>query len=291
MIALVLAAAMTMPNCPAEGETARDCPWAGIGRAAAAAPDAPAALALLRSSAPALVRELDADARRPEMLSLWGTSVNFDEHAKATIVAPPILGAIASVLRLPAPDGERGHAGMTHAYGYVFSVLKTPYGFKRARWVSGELEAGLGLTPGTFAPVPRKGTLLSNLTAFLGRLAFRSDARERTAAAKLGAFDVSAYKPKRLSETVTLPDGRRFVLRTDLVPYLHGEGDLLIYSYRDETAGRAYLITAFPVARGFAESLLDPKGLGEGKPVSTRYNGFVDGVTGVPGLAGARRVE
>jgi len=291
VIALVLAAAMTMPNCPADGETAADCPWAGIGRAAAAAPDAPAALAVLRASAPALVRELDADARRPGMLSLWGRSVNFDEHAKATIVAPPILGAIASVLKLPPPDGERGHAGMTHSYGYVFSVLKTPYGFKRARWVSGELEAGLGLPPGTFAPVPAKGTLLSNLTAFLGRLAFRGDARELRLVGDLRTFDVSAYKPKRLSETVSLPDGRRFVLRTDLVPYLHGEGDMLIYSCRDEKAGRAYLITAFPVARGFANSLLDPKGLGEGKPIATRYNGFVDGVTGVSGLTGSRRVE
>lgn len=291
MIALLLAAAMTVPGGPSGGETALDRPWADIGRAAAAAPDAPAALEILRSSAPALVRELEADARRPAMLSLWGQSLNFDEHARATIVAPHVLEAFASVLGLPAPRGEVGHAGMTHSYGYVFSVLKTPYGFKRQRWVSGELEAGLGLPPGTFAPVPPKGTLLSNLTGFLGGIAFRGDERERWLAAKPRRFDLSRRKPRRLSETVTLPDGRSFVLRTDLVPYLRGDGSLLVYSYRDVAAARAFLITAFPVAKAFADSLLDPKTLGEGRLITTRYNGYVDGVTGVPGLTGSRRAE
>jgi hypothetical protein len=287
MIAFALAAFLAAPAhaaevCPMEGETAQDCPWADVGRAAAAAPDARSALALIRSSAPDVAREFQADAKRRDLLSLWGKSVNFDEHAKATIVEPRILEAIGV---------KNGHAGLTHTYGYLFSTLKTPYGFKRARWVSGEIERGLGLPPATFAPVALMGTLLSNVTAFAGGVAFRTDVKELARAKKIRKFDVSALKIKRLSETVALPGGRRVVIRTDLVSYVSGPGSLLIYSYRDGKTGRAFLITMFPVVDGFVQTLLDPKGLGENLAITARYNADIDGVTGVTSLTGSRRVE
>jgi hypothetical protein len=280
MIALALAAAMAAsaaPNCPMDGETPQDCPWADIGRAAAAAPDAPAALEILKSSAPAVAKEFAKDSKDLALLSLWGKSVNFDEHAKATIVAPQILQAIGVT---------NGHAGLTHTYGYLFSTLKTPYGFKRARWVSGEIEKGLGLPDGSFSPVPSTGTLLTNLTAFAGRVAFRTDARELKAAKKFGKFDVAPFKVRRLTETAG-----GVSIRTDLVAYKNGDGFLLIYSYRDEKSGRAYLITAFPVAAGFAGSVFDPKNLGDHASITARYNADIDGVTGVSGLSGSRRAE
>lgn len=91
MIALLAAALMTAPapaasKCPLEGETALDCPWAAVGRDAAAASDAAGALAVLRKADPKLVREVGRDRKDRALLSLWGRSVNFDEHAKAEIV-------------------------------------------------------------------------------------------------------------------------------------------------------------------------------------------------------------
>jgi hypothetical protein len=283
VIALLAAALMTAPasaaapKCPLEGETALDCPWAAIGRAAAAAPDAASALAVIRSGAPALVRNLSRDRKNAGLLRLWGKSVNFDEHAKAEIVSPTVLAALGV---------KDGHAGLTHTYGYLFSVLNTPYGFKRARWVSGEVERGLGLPPGTFSPLPKSGTLLSNLTAYAGRVAFRGDAREFRAASGLRPFSIAGLNRRRLVEAVGDAE-----IRTDVVSYKHGKGAWLVYSWRDLKAQRAYLITAFPVDEGFAGSLFAPKGLGEGKPIVSRYNAFIPGVTGVPGLTGSRRVE
>jgi len=284
MIALALAAAMAASaasNCPMDGETPQDCPWAGLARDAAGAPDASAALKILKAGAPALAKAFRKDARDADLLSLWGKSVNFDEHAKGTIVDPRILQAIGV---------KDGHAGLTHTYGYLFSTLKTPYGFKRARWVSGEIEAGLGLAPGVLSPAPKTGTLLSNLTALAGRIAFRTDARELKRAAKFGAFDVAGFKVRRLSESVSFPGGPSLTVRTDLVSYVNGDGALLIYSWRDEKAGRAWLITAFPVGAGFAGTVFDPKALGDGKPVTARYNADIEALNG-RSVTGVRRAQ
>jgi hypothetical protein len=263
--------------CPQPGETAQDCPWAGLAREAAAAPDAAAARAILQKGAPEFMRDLAADERRPGMLRLWGKSVNFDEHAKGVIVAPRVLEALGV---------KNGHAGLTHTYGYLFSDLPTPYGFKRARWVSGEIERGLGLPPGTFSPVPKKGTLLSNVTAFAGKIAFRTDSREFRAADKIRSFNISSFNRRRLVEKTG-----NITIRTDLVDYKEGKGALLVYSWRDEKAKRAYLITAFPVDAGFAGGLFAEKNLGEGKTIVARYNGDIPGLTGKPGLTGSRRAE
>src|SRR5205823_4357190 len=108
---------------------------------------------------------------------LWGTSINYDELAKAIIVHPAILRALDKSFVSHAPmevqniDAQApesvatarllgvapthdpaghplAHAGMEHTYGYLFSVLKTSFGYKRARWVSGESERGFGLKTG-----------------------------------------------------------------------------------------------------------------------------------------------
>lgn len=199
------------------------------------------------------------------MLALWGKSVNFDEHAQAVIVDSATLTALFSAAKV-AP----GHAGVTHTYGYLTSTLVTPYGYKRDRWTSGVIERGFGLEPGTLSPAPSTGTLLSNLTGFAGAIAFRADKTEREAAARVRRFDLRGLTPVRLTETVGNAS-----IRTDFVPYLHGDGALLVYSWRDLKAKRSYLITAFPVESKFAVGLFDPRLLGKGRPVSARYNGDI----------------
>ncbi len=273
------------PACPdvSAGETPEDCPWAALARALRARP------AELERLAPGIVRQLEADAKRPAWLSLWGESLNFDENARAVIVAPEILAALAAKLRVPYADAPLGrvHAGLEHTYGYLFSVLRTPYGFKRARWVRGELERGFGLPRGLLGPAPRQGTLLANATYLLGRLAFRGEPAElrrleegrRAAAPALRALDFARLDVRRLEEEVALGE-RRVLLRTDLVAFPStgtANSRLLVYSVRDERGAR--LITAFPVAESFASRLLAPAELGD-TPVSSRYNAYVPGLTG-----------
>ncbi|MCX5790604.1 MAG: hypothetical protein NTY45_00040, partial [Elusimicrobia bacterium] len=98
----------------------------------------------------------------------------------------------------------------------------------------------------------------------------------------------------RLSEEVALPGGRKVTLRTDFVPFAKvsgGNSQLLIYSVYDSGRHRAYLITAFPVNDGFVKSVIFPAGLGAGKPVQTRYNAYVEGLTDAGKFKGTRSVS
>lgn len=287
------------PACPdqASGETALDCPWAAITRELRA--DAAAGKSVeeeFAELAPDIVRQLKIDSRRRPWLSLWGLSVNEDEHAHGVIVDPIIIAAIAKGLGLPYAPGKPAHAGMAHSYGYLFSTLRTPYGFKRARWVDGEIDKGFGLAPGTLGPEPKEGTLLSNLTFFLGNIAFRGDANELSAlrrhsawaAPALRSFDYKNLRARRLEETI---EGSSLTIRTDIVdfPVRTGPDDqLLIYSVATGSPAAARLITAFPIKTPFAESLLDLKAQ-EGKPVKARYNAFVEELPS-EGKLGRRRL-
>lgn len=292
--ALLLGAlARAEPPCPEEGETPEDCPWAAVARTRGPASTR------LKTLAPGIVRQLQADSKRKAWLFLWGESVNFDENAQGVIVAPDLLAAMAERLGVPYADrpDRRVHAGLEHTYGYLFSDLKTPYGFKRARWVRGELEKGLGLPRGLLGPEPKEGTLLSNATYLLGRVAFRGDRKELGllekhrggAAPALRALDLDKLGVRRLEEEVLLGK-RRVILRTDLAAFPStgtANSHLLVYSVREGM--RARLITAFPVAGTFVEKLLAPGELGDGKPVAARYNAYVAGLTGKP-RPGKRRL-
>ena len=312
---IFLAAALLLPSrafaeCPkpaAPGdiaaETAADCPWAEAARALGGTAARSEDLTPVFSAyAPGLLAQLDADKANPALLKLWGESINFDELANGEIVSPSVLGFIAARLGAPAPSGRIMHAGAEHTYGYLFSLLQTKFGFKRARWVGPDIEEGLGLPKGSVGPSPAAGTLLSNVTCLAGGLALRGDkaagkllaqACEHSAAA-VKKYKPAAEKHPRLSETVSLPGGRRVTLRTDLVPFVKNSGGnthLLVYSVSDSAKKHAYLVTAFPVNEGFVKSVTDPAGLGKDKPVQTRYNAYVEGFTGEAGVKGLRAVS
>jgi hypothetical protein len=323
-------------SCPdsAQGETQNDCPWANVARLLIAKADSRGTkqvAKLLREELPELDRALQSDSRRLAWKNLWGRSINFDELAGGIIVHPAILQALddrfkshapqvfdfaraqstselqaAKLVGKPATHTPAGHpiahAGLEHTYGYLFSVLKTSFGYKRARWVEGEIERGFGIKPGTLGPKPEGGTLFANVTYFTGRIAFRDNARKvamlrKTAQdlpTELRDFDFSKLKISGLEETVEAKDAsganRKVVLRTDLVPFPHPQKNthLLVYSVDDPSEGGHVLITAFPVATSFVETVLKAENLGEGKPVQTRYNAFVPGVTGQK-LVGERK--
>lgn len=253
--------------CPdsALHETQLDCPWAGVARKLQNQKISPAGLkqikATIRKSIPGFLDQLERDRKASGLADLWGTSRNIDESSLPTtpkpsvtrIVPENLLRAFTSIWPLPfAPDYTEGHAGLTHTYGYLFSTLQTPYGYKRARYVKGEIEAGFGLPAGLLGGLPTSGTLLQNLTYFAGRIAFRpgasespGDARGLQALEALAKspssgvapavlnFDYASLKPKRLLEQLEIvepvpPGGKpewatriHIEMRTDLVPFLH----------------------------------------------------------------------
>lgn len=291
-------AALHAYQCPAPAaagapaaEDALDCPWAGMARlmeenAAGSLPLAP----VLADYAPGLAAQLASDKLNANLKELWGESINFDEMVRATIVHDSILSFLAGELGLPGPRGKIVHAGMEHAYGYLFSLLPTKFGFKRARWVRDDIEAGLGFARGALGPSPAEGTLLANITCVAGAAAFSDDA---AAAAKLAKASYACGSAARgwkapghfrLIETVSVSRKRSVALRTDFLPFgavtSGGNSYLLVYSVKDSSRPHAVLITAFPVGDGFVKNALNPEYLGEGKQVQTRYNAWVEALQG-----------
>ena len=275
--------------------------------AAAAGTDMDKQLAV---KAPQLVAMVSEDAKNAALFDLWGTSINFDEGAKAEIVRPEIVAAIGRVATRPM-GGRNIHAGLMHTYGYLLSNLVTPYGFKRERWTTPTIDDGFGLHSGSISPVPDRGTLLINLTALIGAIAYRGegDMLRDLSLATVGAapdvrnLDGATFNVRRLVESVNLrplPGGksRSIELRTDVVRLpkvaLVSENEagvsstvqanpmtyLLIYSIKDSAVRGTRLITAFPMTQVAADGVFKAEDLGADKPIKTRYNAFVPGMTG-----------
>lgn len=303
---LLIAALLLFPvsvhsfECPKSGsqEKAEDCPWAGAARLMSGK-DAGELGAVFSSYTPGLLRQLEADRANPALLKLWGESINYDELANGEIVDPAVLSFISGRLGAPGPSGKIMHAGAEHTYGYIFSLLPTKFGYKRARWVRPDIEVGLGLPRGSAGPNTPDGTLLSNITCLAGGIALKDDPAAYALLVRAGSscsaavkkYAFSAIKRLRLTEEVQLAGGRRVALRTDFVPFTGtagGNTHLLVYSVYDSAAGQAYLISAFPVAQSFVDNATAPGGLGKDKPVQTRYNAYVEGFTGAGKFRGNR---
>lgn len=271
--------------CPLAGETADDCPWAEVGRA-------PSTLA---ARAPGVVAQLARDAKVPALFAAWGDAVDYNQAPDGTFGTDPIVPlALSDELARRAGAAPRRdrvvHAGVQHTYGYVFSVLPTPYGFKRARWTGGTLDAALGLPQGTFAPVPAEGTLLGNATWLAGAIAFRGEPAGEALAAiapnvapALRGLAIGELHVARLVETTGDVE-----LRTDFVDLPHpsaGAAALLVYSVR--AGGASRLVTMFPISAAARAKYADVP-LGDGVTIATQYNAWVDGLTGAP-RPGTRR--
>ncbi len=283
-------------------------PWAGFAREAEKKIEQGQALGpFLDHELPGLSEQLEADRREAFWLPLWGQSINFDEGAHAIIVAPELLDLLIQRLGAPPRSQRMVHAGLEHTYGYLFSLVRTPFGYKRARWVDHEIEKGLGI------PVP----LLEERTqgvGLLGRVSYLLAALSLRDNPLAGATLLSPPKTipsglvqwgrqnhtagaQRLTETVDLAQGRRVTIRTDFFPFggtprPQSNQALLVYSVKDSAQAGPRIVTAFPVAQNFIERTLDRTHLGAGKPIATRYNAFVSEVTDSgTRLTGFRKVE
>ncbi len=289
-----LGALMAAMTAHATSEGPNDKPWADAVRAWEKDPSQ-----TLEQVLPHLASQLKADASVPELKKLWGNSIGFDEGAKAQIIHDYILDDLEKTFgthKEPRPVDSAGHrvayAGLQHSYGYLLSNLDTAFGFKRARWVEGDIENGFGLEARLLND--DHGTLMSNVTLVAGRIGFSKspqrlkelDAVAQHAAPTLRIFPAKPLQGKRLEESFTV-GARQVVLLTDFVPFTSPQkntknGALLVYSVSDSQVdgGLPRLITAFPIELSFMQGALDPAKLGKDQPIVTRYNAFVPGVSG-----------
>lgn len=308
IVGLGLAASVGGAHCPNidNGESPQDCPWAAFGRRLTREADRGRDIGpLFNKLAPGLVKQLRADAQRPDWHELWTASVNRDENTGATLVDPRILRVLGGLMGIAIDDLERTgavHAGLQHTYGFLFSLAPAPE-YRRARWVRGTIEAGFGLPKGVLGPLPPSGTLFSNATYFFGRLAL-ADSETAMAVLRQPAsipqalrdFAFAEVKIKRLEERVRVPQvsGREIVLRTDVIAFTQSTpvaDHLLIYSWFDPSDGRTRLVTGLPVANAVVESLLSTDNLGDDIMVNSRYDGYIEGLTGaVEPFSGSRHV-
>ncbi len=245
----------------------------------------------LRRTCPGIVKQLEVDAQHRPLLDLWGHSLNFDEFAKVQIVSPGIMAAIGELAGVTC-EGEVIHAGLQHTYGYLFSVIETPYGFKRTRWINDTIETGLGIKQPALRPWSTGGSMLANVTYFLGRIAFRSMSKElallrrhrSVVTSELTSYPFSRLKVVRVTELVELPEsGNVIAVHLDFVQFDHPTASaehLLVYSIVDSRDARGSLITAFPVSRSMRDEYLSDDSLGTSKPIRTRFNAYVEDWTG-----------
>lgn len=255
-----------------------------------------ARLAEFRAALPWLVDQIERDRDCGALFELWGQSVNLDELAGITIVKPTILETIGQLADVPM-YGPIVHAGLEHTYGYLLSTIETPYGYKRDRWLSADLEKGFGIPLDSLGPRPEQGTLLANATWLAGNIAFRGDDKAMTllsdiapcVSEHLRAIPFDRIRQIRILERLNLKDTRgRFGsvrIRTDLLPFPHAvEGcaanTLLVYSVEDRRTKTTQLITLFTVTPKFVDEVTEPVRFGKSVEIQARFNAFIRGVSG-----------
>jgi hypothetical protein len=249
----------------------------------------------LKAMCPHVYRQIVADGRQPARLACWGRSVNVDENTREVIVHPAILQGIGTLAGVPMA-GRGVHAGLEHTYGYLFSLIDTPYGPKRDRWITPDLENAFGVEPSVWSESPKTGTLLGNLTYFLARVLADGEPRAlsrctdlaRDVAPDLLHLDYSGLSRQRIVEhaVLTREPSREVFIFTDLLAFPQPPADpranntLLIYSVRTGRRSPTRFVTAFPVTADTVRATLATVPSTGKVPVRLRYNAYVPGLFG-----------
>lgn len=242
-------------------------------------------LSVLEVQNKSLYNQVINDSQDLNLPGFWGQSFNFDSGAKKTILEDKLIAELQAKYNI-VNDNKIVHAGIMHTYGYLFSTLNTPYGFKRKRWVEPTLSYGFNLAGKSISPNPTEGTLLSNITYFAGKLAF-SEASNiekldtlKNVSSEIKNFSYSKTKLDILDEEINYPENVKITLRTTIVKFFQKEANeendyLLIYSWLNRDTKEEKLITAFPIKRDAYLKTLDIQGLGDDRPILVRYNGHI----------------
>ena len=235
----------------------------------------------IRDRLPRLYNHLKRVPQFPDSLDCWGQSVNEDELTHTQIVPDVAIAAISDLSGVPL-EGPGYHAGLLHTYGYLLSTIKTPFGYKRDRWMKRNIERGFGLPTEFLHAFPRRGILLTNLTNFLNRLTRpKYDPTQQ-----IGPYNgLRSLKPGSisgwiLSETITHKHRQRdqkIQLQTHVLPFPFGprsnDSHLLVYSIKQRH--KVSLISAFTVTKQTASDIVKESELGINCAIKLRYNGFL----------------
>ena len=232
---------------------------------------------VLEENHPALYNQIITDAKDPYLPMFWGQSYNFDSGAKKIIVDPKIIGELQARFNIKN-DNNIVHAGIIHTYGYLFSVINTPYGYKRKRWIAPTLNFAFNMEANSLSPEAIEGGMFSNITFFAGSLAFKDKTQLsllKNVANEVFTFDYSKLDVTRVEEI--LPE---YTLVTTLVKLPRkkaGEENdyLLIYSTISKKLNKELLVTAFPVNQDSYNKIVASETLGPDQKITLRYNAYL----------------
>lgn len=232
---------------------------------------------VLEENHPALYNQIITDAKDPYLPMFWGQSFNFDSGAKKIIVDPKIIGELQARFNIKN-DNNIVHAGIIHTYGYLFSVINTPYGYKRKRWIAPTLNFAFNMEANSLSPEAIEGGMFSNITFFAGSLAFKDKTQLsllKNVANEVFTFDYSKLDVTRVEEI--LPE---YTLVTTLVKLPRkkaGEENdyLLIYSTISKKLNKELLVTAFPVNQDSYNKIVASETLGPNQKITLRYNAYL----------------
>lgn len=218
---------------------------------------------ILKGERPSLLRQIESDAATSNLFEAWSLSSNIDAGTKKPTVKPQLLKRLGELAGQPVDDENQiANAGMLHTYGYLLSNVRTSFGFKRARWTQGAMERGLDLPKGHLSPIPKTGTLLSNLTEV-----FR--------APKTGGLT--------LTETLTEPGVKLMTTVVDFVPKAKptdGKGDSAALFYSCQVKDELRFVTAFPVGGWMIGKIRKSARRTQSDAIQSRYNAVIPELQG-----------
>ncbi|GGF16830.1 amino acid deaminase [Subtercola lobariae] len=214
--------------------------------------DARAAIGrVLAAEVPELLASLERD-RGAGAFSLWGWSTVLDENIDAPVIDEPLFASLHEAAGIEA-TWPIGNAGVLHLYGYLLSMVETPFGLKRERWVGSELETALGMPAGSFmARIAKPDQQPGGLLSFVSRALLEVLDDETAILAVVDEFageEREEVARALLVQSTSAPDARAVV-------------------YAIRVGPRTQLITAFPVATTPAKWLADVTS----EPPRLRYN-------------------
>ena len=148
-----------------------------------------------------------AEDRAAGRFAAWGRSTVIDENVGAAVLPRAVFDELHERGGLGA-EWPVGNAGVLHVYGYLLSTTPTPYGLKRERWLSGELERACGLQTGALLPWAGAETLLSRATAAASALLARDDALNEEAEGRTARIALGDPLPDGTAALAYAVDGR-----------------------------------------------------------------------------------
>ncbi|WP_194765321.1 amino acid deaminase [Microbacterium sp. UFMG61] len=155
-------------------------------------------------SLPWLGTSLDDD-RAHGRFDAWGRSTVIDENIGAPVISRALFDELHRRVDVEAA-WPVGNAGLLHCYGYLLSLVETPYGLKRERWIGSALAAACDLSPDAFLPWREGHTLLQRAGDAASAILAAASSRTSTVEGRRSCVGVTRERgPAALAYAVAAP--------------------------------------------------------------------------------------